>query len=838
MSTTTRVLAVAMVALVSFRATAESSGSSCERCAPNLSSVLGGRPGIDLNLDYGQIYALCVYDAGGGPRLFAGGYFTRIGGCRSRGIAQWDGTRWLPVGDQLNGDVDGMLVHDDGSGPMLYAAGVFTKIGDKEFKGIARWDGVRWRKVGMGFNSGARCLAVYDDGTGPALYAGGYFTTAEGKTVNHVAKWDGKTWSALGEGMNAQVRALEVFPGPNGMELVAGGNFTTAGGSPANRIARWNGAQWLPLGGGVTMASGDASVAALAIFFAPSGPRLYVGGQFNKAAGVSTNHLAFWNGTNWGAAGGLVEDVTFSKSVQAIRTINLGAGPQLFVGGTFQKFGSITMNNIARWNGVSWSAVGGAVSGPSPTPMVFDFCRFDAPDGTPQLIAGGRFERAEVHRSSGVAAWNGAAWTPLGAGLNDLITAMCRRGETATDPTLYIGGLFTWLDHRPISGIAEWNGEEWRSLGSGFWASSYPGVRALRMCSRNGQRRLVAGGQFVTAGAVVVNGVAEWGGESWLPIGSGVSDPTYVNDIASIDDGDGELLYVTGSFTKAGGGPASLIARWNGSAWVPLGSGLHGESALREGRVLLVEPREGGSLLYVGGVFDWAGSSPASNIAVWDGAAWSALGSGVNGPVNSMVLFDDGSGPALFVGGQFTVAGGIAASNIAKWQNGAWHPVGAGVAGEFARVLALEVIADEEGPTLWVAGKFSTAGGAPVAHLAKWTMGEWVPLITIGTIPHLTAELNDLAETTDAETGRRRVWIGGRFQISPRGDSFLTSWNICGDEPILTADLDGDGAVGATDLGILLGLWGSRDPLADLDCNGLVEGGDLAYLLSRWREPA
>ncbi len=49
-----------------------------------------------------------------------------------------------------------------------------------------------------------------------------------------------------------------------------------------------------------------------------------------------------------------------------------------------------------------------------------------------------------------------------------------------------------------------------------------------------------------------------------------------------------------------------------------------------------------------------------------------------------------------------------------------------------------------------------------------------------------------------------------------------------------SGDLNGDGGVDGADLTLLLGLWGSDDPLADIDDNGLVEGNDLAVLLGQW----
>ena len=47
-------------------------------------------------------------------------------------------------------------------------------------------------------------------------------------------------------------------------------------------------------------------------------------------------------------------------------------------------------------------------------------------------------------------------------------------------------------------------------------------------------------------------------------------------------------------------------------------------------------------------------------------------------------------------------------------------------------------------------------------------------------------------------------------------------------------DLDGDGSVGGSDLGLMLSAWGTEDPAADFDGDGNVGGGDLGLLLSYW----
>src|SRR6185436_8130981 len=74
-----------------------------------------------------------------------------------------------------------------------------------------------------------------------------------------------------------------------------------------------------------------------------------------------------------------------------------------------------------------------------------------------------------------------------------------------------------------------------------------------------------------------------------------------------------------------------------------------------------------GPALFVGGEFWTAGAISANYIAKWDGTRWSALGSGMDAGVASLCVYDDGSGPALYAGGSFTHAGGVPANHIAKW---------------------------------------------------------------------------------------------------------------------------------------------------------------------------
>ena len=83
--------------------------------------------------------------------------------------------------------------------------------------------------------------------------------------------------------------------------------------------------------------------------------------------------------------------------------------------------------------------------------------------------------------------------------------------------------------------------------------------------------------------------------------------------------------------------------------------------------------------------------------------------------------------------------------------------------------------------------------------------------------------LDDVAGATNQ--GTTRLWWIADDDADGEPD-------LCSPAAELTADLNGDGAVDAADLAILLGAWGSPD--ADLDGNGTTDAADLAALLGAW----
>ena len=176
------------------------------------------------------------------------------------------------------------------------------------------------------------------------------------------------------------------------------------------------------------------------------------------------------------------------------------------------------------------------------------------------------------------------------------------------------------------------------------------------------------------------------------------------------DDGTGESLYVGGLFTMAGNANVTNIARWNGAAWTSVGAGLAGRV-----RALFVYNDGGGDALYAGGDF-------LGGIKRWNGVSWASLGTGANGPVYAIGSYNEGTGEALFVGGQFGVAGGVSALNVARFKNNAWSAVGSGLG---AKVQAFAVFNDGTGSKLFAGGEFITSGAGIAQRVARWSGSAW-----------------------------------------------------------------------------------------------------------------
>ena len=669
------------------------------------------------------------------------------------------GVAWGPNG----GSVYAMEVFDDGSGPALYLGGTFSIAGEIQADSLVRFDGSGWEELpGPGGASvasstgfGIRDMEVFDDGSGPALYVAGSFDASLGLPPNGIARWDGASWSPV-VSVTTQyagfygVTDMLVWDDGGGPALYFCGTFNKVQGQPAASIAKYTGSGWSTVGAGYS----GSLASAMAAFDDGSGEKLFVAG-WNWP---SLQNVQVWDGSSWSINPGV-----FSADVQTLHVHDDGSGSKLYAGGYFSSPGA----GVARWDGASWSAVGAGVQF-----FPWSMNTFDDGGGTQLYAVGGSYASIpptgwEIR----AARWNGTAWDYLGAGLSADANASTVFDD-GSGPALYVGGNFTQAGGQRADHVARWTAAGWDEV---YTSEGLVGPsEAMCVFDDGSGPALYAEGGLIYAyaqGTTTKDSVVRWTGSGWTQVG-GLTEGG-VSALLGYDDGGGARLHAGGSFDTIGGATANGIARWNGAAWEPLGGGLT-RSGGWPGYVGVMEIHDFGSgpRLVVAGTFDFAGGIPAANVAAWDGAAWSAIGSGFDDTVNGLAVFDDGViGPRLYAGGSFDYAGAVQVDYFARWNGSAWEPV---LGGSNRRVNVLETLDLGEGPRLYAGGDFYIIGGIVAHRIARFDGSSWQRLHSGGS--GLSDDVYAIAVYD--EGGGPELIAGGKFPTAGgQSISNLARWD-------------------------------------------------------------
>ena len=130
------------------------------------------------------------------------------------------------------------------------------------------------------------------------------------------------------------------------------------------------------------------------------------------------------------------------------------ANGDLIAGGFFSAAGPTTANNVARFDGTVWSAIGDGVNG-----IVFAVA--EAANG--DLIVGGSFTEAGGIATGSVARWDGSQWSALGAGTSGVVNAL----QVMPNGDVIVGGNIS-VNGAGISTLARWDGASWSAPGGGL----------------------------------------------------------------------------------------------------------------------------------------------------------------------------------------------------------------------------------------------------------------------------------------------------------------------------------------------------------------------------------
>ncbi len=299
----------------------------------------------------------------------------------------YDGNNWRGISNSPKSNVVYSLSKFQGK---IIHGGDFVNIGDQKSNFIGQLNGNKWKAISQltWTGSGVGNVSHMQEYNGE-LYATGLFNFANGVSVNQIAKWDGNNWTPAIPGFFANSAPMVVWDN----KLIISGVL-----NGLNSVVSWDGSQLVKLEGlfgasdlviyrGDLVASSDSDVFMYSNgswqnilsnipnirTLAASGNDLYVGGIFSGACSgeqfVQANNIMRWDGNTCHALGTGVENsgAPFLSVSDVVVVDN-----HVFVTGQFDTAGSLPANNLAYWDGDSWSPMGNGLIGSFGSRLLLD----------------------------------------------------------------------------------------------------------------------------------------------------------------------------------------------------------------------------------------------------------------------------------------------------------------------------------------------------------------------------------------------------------------------------------------------------------------------------------
>jgi len=293
----------------------------------------------------------------------------------------------------------------------------------------------------------------------------------------------------------------------------------------------------------------------------------------------------------------------------------------LIAAGNFTRAGGVQVNNIAAWDGQTWSPLGQGVYARNLGHPNIRFCY----TYKNWLIVAGSFDSAGTVASKNIAAWDGTQWLSLGGtDYYGYIISMCTFNNE-----LFVVGNFDTIAGLPANNMARWNGSTWLTN----WDTSYTFGTIGSALEYNNELVLI--GYASPQGTSDIYGITGWDGTQWKKFPQnlekvGGSTVLWNNKIIN-----GFLLtFINGKYQYT-------INQWDGTQW----------------KLFSISPSgtvgwlfQFNNNLYVTGSAKNT-TDTTTNVWLWDSTTniWQGVGSGINNVTYALCMYNN----VMYCGGSF-----------------------------------------------------------------------------------------------------------------------------------------------------------------------------------------
>ncbi|MEM6398484.1 MAG: HYR domain-containing protein, partial [Bacteroidota bacterium] len=333
----------------------------------------------------GDVYGSSVALSADGNRVAFGGFLNDDGG-NDAGHVQvfdWDGTNWIQAGIDLDGtssaDLFGFAIalSDDGNTLAVGAPGPQGQLFVPDGTGFVRvysWNGTAWLPLGQDLTGdmigdrAGKSVALSADGTRMAFAAAGAPGIGSDNEFVRVFEYNGSAWIQVGSDI---LGAADNDALGDGLDLSSDGNRLAIGSSRhgndrgRTQIFDWNGTTWVQLGADIAGAADD-DFSGDQVAISANGDRVVISATRNTDNGNNSGQVRVfdWNGTAWVQAGQDIDgDGTNS---QAGSDVAISATGNRIAVGSLDDNGGLSGAGKVRiydWDGTDWIPLADDIDG-------------------------------------------------------------------------------------------------------------------------------------------------------------------------------------------------------------------------------------------------------------------------------------------------------------------------------------------------------------------------------------------------------------------------------------------------------------------------------------------
>jgi uncharacterized delta-60 repeat protein len=496
--------------------------------------------------------------------------------------------------------------------------------------------------IGTGFNGGSvHAISVQTDGK---IIVGGNFITYNGISVNNFIRLnsDGTFDGTFNTGTGTNSDVFEIDIQSDG-KIIISGQMTLYNGVPIKRIARLN------IDGTLDTSFNTVTGVSNAIYSTSiqNDGKIVIGGHFNAYNGISMNNIARLN--NDGTLDSSFNLGMGSNLGPSIYTTSIQSDGKIIIGGDFTTYNGIPMNRIARLNadGTLDNSfnIGLGLNVSANTTSIQN-------DG--KIIIGGDFTSYNGATRRKIARLNADGTIDnifmQGTGANNAVLTT----SIQNDGKIIIGGRLTTFNNTTNNYITRLNTDGTQDIsfitGTGGVSSSTFGGNAISTTSIQSDGKIIIGGDLISFDGIPVNRIARLNSNGSLDVtfstGTGANNNVFATSIQI----DGKII-IGGNFTDYNGYPINRIARLNtdGTLDVTFNPGTGTNNIVRS-----ISIQSDGKII-IGGDFTAYNGAGRNYIARLnsDGTLDISFnpGFGANAPLRTASIQSDGK---IIIGGDFT----------------------------------------------------------------------------------------------------------------------------------------------------------------------------------------